>query len=146
MLIGVIADDFNGAAAIANTPAKGHGDSPPLHVVQYPGNPAAPEVQAGVVSLKSRSNPPEEAVAQSLAALDWLLARGCEQILFEYCSTFDSTPPGNIGRVAMALAERLGVTGVVSVRRSPRSGGRSIRGICSSAIGCSGKAACGPIR
>jgi len=36
-------------------------------------------------------------VAQSLAALAWLKAQGCRQII-KYCSTFDSTPDGNIGR------------------------------------------------
>lgn len=125
MLIGVIADDFTGASDIANTLAKGHADSPALRTVQYlgvPRDPAAPEVQAGVVSLKSRSNPPGEAVAQSLAALDWLLAQGCRQIVFKYCSTFDSTPQGNIGPVAMALAERLGVRGVVVCPAFPSVG------------------------
>lgn len=125
MLIGVIADDFTGASDIANTLAKGHADSPPLDVVQYlgvPREPASPEVQAGVVSLKSRSNPTEEAVAQSLAVLEWLLAQGCQQIVFKYCSTFDSTPQGNIGPVAMALAERLRVKGVVVCPAFPSVG------------------------
>lgn len=125
MLIGVIADDFTGASDIANTLAKGHGDSPALHVVQYlgvPRDPAVPGVQAGVVALKSRSSPAGEAVAQSLAALDWLLAQGCGQILFKYCSTFDSTPQGNIGPVAMALAGRLGTRGVVACPAFPSVG------------------------
>ena len=48
-----------------------------------------PGVQAGVVALKSRSIPAAEAVALSLAALDWLRAQGCRQFYFKYCSTFD---------------------------------------------------------
>ncbi|MFP3663397.1 four-carbon acid sugar kinase family protein, partial [Burkholderia sp. SIMBA_043] len=52
---------------------------------------------AVVVALKTRTLPAAEAVAQSLAALDWLRAQGAEQIYFKYCSTFDSTPEGNIG-------------------------------------------------
>jgi len=48
-------------------------------------------------------------VRQSLEALDWLRAQGCEQIFFKYCSTFDSTAEGNIGPVADALAEALSV-------------------------------------
>lgn len=125
MLIGVIADDFTGASDIANTLARGHGASPGLHVVQYlgvPDRPAAPSVQAGVVALKSRSIPADRAVAQSLAALDWLLAQGCRQVVFKYCSTFDSTPQGNIGPVAMALAERLGARGVVVCPAFPTMG------------------------
>jgi uncharacterized protein YgbK (DUF1537 family) len=80
MLLGVIADDFTGASDIANTIAKGHGQEGGLRTVQFLGIPAGPaprEVEAGIISLKSRSIPAEEAVAQSLAALDWLLAQGC---------------------------------------------------------------------
>jgi uncharacterized protein YgbK (DUF1537 family) len=36
-----------------------------------------------------------------------LLAAGAEQIVFKYCSTFDSTPQGNIGPVAEALLDLL---------------------------------------
>lgn len=125
MLIGVIADDFTGASDIANTLAKGHEDSPGLRVVQYlgvPDQPADSGVEAGVVSLKSRSTPVAEAVRESLAALDWLLAQGCRQIVFKYCSTFDSTPEGNIGPVAQALAERLGASGVVVCPAFPTMG------------------------
>jgi uncharacterized protein YgbK (DUF1537 family) len=111
LLIGVIADDFTGASDIANTIAKGG-----LATSQYmgvPGSAAAPEVEAGVVSLKSRSIPVGEAVAASLEALHWLRAQGCRQFVFKYCSTFDSTPEGNIGPVAEALADALAVKGVV---------------------------------
>jgi len=97
MLLGVIADDFTGASDIANTLAKGGGGTAGLKTVQFlglPGKPAPDHCEAGVVSLKSRSIPAAEAVAQSLAALDWLLAQGCRQIVFKYCSTFDSTPDG----------------------------------------------------
>jgi uncharacterized protein YgbK (DUF1537 family) len=50
----------------------------------------------------------EEAVAQSLAACRWLRAGGAQQIYFKVCSTFDSTPAGNIGPVAQALMAHLG--------------------------------------
>ncbi|MFC4171036.1 3-oxo-tetronate kinase [Microvirga sp. GCM10011540] len=125
MLLGVIADDFTGASDIANTIAKGHGPEGGLRTVQYLGIPstvASPEVEAGVISLKSRSIPVREAVSQSLAALDWLLAQGCRQIIFKYCSTFDSTPEGNIGPVAEALAQRLGVKGVIACPAFPETG------------------------
>ena len=125
MLIGVIADDFTGASDIANTLARGHADSPGLRVVQYmgiPDRPADPGAEAGVVSLKSRSIPAPEAVRDSLAALDWLLAQGCRQIVFKYCSTFDSTREGNIGPVAQALAERLDAGGVVVCPAFPTMG------------------------
>jgi uncharacterized protein YgbK (DUF1537 family) len=87
-----------------------------MRTVQYSGVPAgdaAPGVEAGIVALKSRTIPAADAVAQSLAALAWLQAQGCRQILFKYCSTFDSTPEGNIGPVAEALADALDARHVI---------------------------------
>jgi uncharacterized protein YgbK (DUF1537 family) len=111
MLLGCIADDFTGASDLANTLAKG--GMATTQFVGVPDGPAGAACEAGVVALKSRTIPAAEAVAQSLAALDWLLAQGCRQILFKYCSTFDSTPEGNIGPVAEALLDRLGGIAVV---------------------------------
>ncbi|MBY5825887.1 3-oxo-tetronate kinase [Rhizobium leguminosarum] len=125
MLIGVIADDFTGASDIANTLSKGLPGQGGLRTTQYLGLPSSaadPLVEAGVVSLKSRSIQASDAVAQSLAALEWLLAQGCEQIVFKYCSTFDSTKEGNIGQVGEALAQALGVKGVVACPAFPGAG------------------------
>lgn len=103
MLLGCIADDFTGASDLANTLAKGG-----MRTTQYVGVPAGSlDAEAGVISLKSRSIAPSDAVAQSLAALAALKAAGCRQILFKYCSTFDSTRQGNIGPVADALLDAL---------------------------------------
>jgi uncharacterized protein YgbK (DUF1537 family) len=105
MYLGVIADDFTGASDIANTLAKGG-----LATRQYFGIPKTSEDgdwAAGLISLKSRSIDADDAVAQSLAALEWLKAQGCRQFIFKYCSTFDSTPHGNIGPVGEALASAL---------------------------------------
>lgn len=120
MKLGCIGDDFTGSSDLANTLAKQG-----MRVVQYSGIPkarAAPHVEAGVVSLKSRSIAPEDAVAQSLAALDWLRDQGCTQFFFKYCSTFDSTPQGNIGPVADALAEALGADRVIFCPAFPGTG------------------------
>ena len=87
-----------------------------MRTVQYSGVPkgdADAAVKAGIIALKSRTIPAVDAVAQSLDALAWLQTQGCRQILFKYCSTFDSTPEGNIGPVADALAEALGAQHVV---------------------------------
>jgi uncharacterized protein YgbK (DUF1537 family) len=120
-LLGCIADDFTGASDLANTLARGG-----MSTVQFNGLPddaaPAPPWQAAVIALKSRSIPAPEAVEQSLAALRWLRARGCRQILFKYCSTFDSTPAGNIGPVGEALAEALGARGVVACPAFPETG------------------------
>lgn len=125
MLLGVIADDFTGASDIANTLAKGLAGEGGLKAVQFlgvPKGPAPADCEAGIVSLKSRSIPAAEAVAQSLDALEWLLAQGCSQIVFKYCSTFDSTPKGNIGPVGEALAARLGAKGVIACPAFPATG------------------------
>ena len=79
MLLGVIADDFTGAADVGNTLAQAG-----MATRLYIGDSAiGGNAQAGVVALKSRALPPAEAVALSLAALDRLLAAGCRQILFD---------------------------------------------------------------
>ncbi|MGL4729558.1 MAG: 3-oxo-tetronate kinase [Bosea sp. (in: a-proteobacteria)] len=124
MLLGCIADDFTGASDLANTLARGT-DGKGMSVTQFIGVPrgnASTSCETGVVALKTRSIPVEDAVAQSLAALDWLKRQGCRQFLFKYCSTFDSTPEGNIGPVAEALADRLGAKGVVVCPVFPGAG------------------------
>ncbi|RWD66303.1 MAG: four-carbon acid sugar kinase family protein [Mesorhizobium sp.] len=125
MLLGVIADDFTGASDIAYTLAKGLSGEGGLRTVLYLGIPeetAAADVEAGVIALKSRTIETAVAVQQSLAALRWLLDQGCRQIVFKYCSTFDSTPAGNIGPVAEALAAALGVQGVLVCPAFPAAG------------------------
>lgn len=123
MLLGCIGDDFTGSSDLANTLAKAG-----MRTVQYtgvPSGPAAADVEAGVVALKSRSIDPEEAVRLSLEALSWLQEQGCQQFFFKYCSTFDSTVEGNIGPVADALADVLGAHKVIVCPAFPGAG-RSI--------------------
>lgn len=123
MLLGCIGDDFTGSSDLGNTLTKAG-----MRVTQYvgiPDAPASPDVEAGVVALKSRSIPVADAVKLSLDALAWLRAQGCTQFLFKYCSTFDSTPEGNIGPVAEALADALGARQVLVCPAFPATG-RSI--------------------
>ncbi len=125
MLIGVIADDFTGASDIANTLVKGVPPLGGLRTAQYSGVPsadAAADIEAGIIALKSRTAPLADAVQDSLQALEWLKAQGCTQIIFKVCSTFDSTPKGNIGPVAEALAEAMGAERVVVCPAFPAAG------------------------
>jgi uncharacterized protein YgbK (DUF1537 family) len=105
-LLGCIADDFTGATDLANNLVRNG-----MRTVQTIGVPAstaaAVDADAIVVALKSRTIAPADAVAQSLRALRWLQAQGAQQIYFKYCSTFDSTPAGNIGPVTDALLDEL---------------------------------------
>ena len=117
LLLGCIADDFTGASDLANNLVRSG-----MRVVQTIGVPTAPlgvDVDAVVVALKSRTSPPEEAVAQSLAALAWLQAHGAQQIYFKYCSTFDSTAQGNIGPVTEALMDALGTDFTIATPAFP---------------------------
>jgi uncharacterized protein YgbK (DUF1537 family) len=124
LLLGAIADDFTGATDLANTLVQNGMRT--IQVIGVPtGRPVPDEVEAIVVALKSRTSPPEAAVRESLASLDWLRAAGARQFFFKYCSTFDSTPRGNIGPIAEALMEALGTDFSVACPAFPRNG-RSI--------------------
>lgn len=124
MLLGAIADDLTGATDLALMLARNG-----MRTVQYIGVPPEGadfgDAEAVVVALKSRTIPAEEAVALSVASARALLAGGAEQIVFKYCSTFDSTDEGNIGPVAEALLELLEAPIAVACSAFPAAG-RSI--------------------
>ena len=105
VLLGCIADDFTGATDLANNLVRA--GMRVLQTVGVPSTALSAQVDAVVVSLKSRTIAPAQAVAQSLQALEWLQKQGARQIYFKYCSTFDSTPDGNIGPVIDALMTAL---------------------------------------
>ncbi len=121
LLLGCIADDFTGGTDLANNLVRAG-----MRTVLVIGVPAAaaPPVAAAdavVVALKSRTAPVGEAVAQSLAAARWLRAQGAGQIYFKVCSTFDSTPRGNIGPVTEALMDELDAPFVVVTPAFPEN-------------------------
>jgi len=117
--IGVIADDLTGASDIGGILTRaGVGTTLVFGLPQGP----APQAEALIVALKSRSIPARDAVAQSLQALDWLRAAGARVIIFKICSTFDSTPDGNIGQVAEALLDATGGPGAVVCPAFPANG------------------------
>ncbi len=124
VLLGCIGDDFTGSTDLAST-LVGSG----MRAVQLIGVPAAgapvPDADAIVVALKSRTVPVAEAIADSLAALEWLRVAGARQFFFKYCSTFDSTDAGNIGPVAEALLDALGEAFTIACPAFPETG-RSI--------------------
>ena len=105
-LLGCIADDFTGATDLAAM-LYGAGMATTLAIGVPHGDDEAIDDSAIVVALKSRTAPAFDAVERSLAALEWLRGRGCQHFFFKYCSTFDSTPQGNIGPVADALVAAL---------------------------------------
>ena len=123
VLLGCIADDFTGGTDLAGMLVKAG-----MRTVQLIGVPTGPlpfdadGVDAVVIALKSRTSPADEAVAESLAALRWLQQAGCRQFYFKYCSTFDSTPRGNIGPVAEALMQALDTNFTIACPAFPANG------------------------
>jgi uncharacterized protein YgbK (DUF1537 family) len=105
ILLGCIADDFTGATDLANNLVRSGMRT--LQTIGIPETSNVAQVDAVVVSLKTRTIPVDKAIEQALSALAWLKASGAQQIYFKYCSTFDSTANGNIGPVAEALMKAL---------------------------------------
>ena len=126
LLLGCIADDFTGATDLANNLVRAG-----MRVVQTIGVPLAPlsvEVDAVVVALKSRTIAPQDAIDQSLLALQWLQGQGAQQIYFKYCSTFDSTAQGNIGPVTEALMQALQTDFTIATPAFPDNGRTVFKG------------------
>jgi len=123
--LGCIADDFTGATDLAGLLARS-GVRVSLRMGipdEDPGK--ADPAPFEVIALKCRTAPVAEAVAECRAALAWLRAAGAERFFWKYCSTFDSTPRGNIGPVAEALMSDLGADQTIYCPAFPENG-RSI--------------------
>jgi uncharacterized protein YgbK (DUF1537 family) len=127
VLLGAIADDFTGATDLCNTLVRRGMRTVQLIDVPSPGTDIA-DAEAVVVALKSRTIPAAEAIEKSLAALTWLKQAAARQILFKYCSTFDSTDAGNIGPVAEALMAALGADFTLFCPAFPETGRTIYRG------------------
>ena len=125
-LLGVIADDFTGATDVAGMLVQA--GMATLLTTGVPDSGAALDADAVVVALKSRTTPTADAVRDSLAALNRLRAAGCRRYYFKVCSTFDSTPRGNIGPVAEALMAALGADFAIACPAFPENGRSVYRG------------------
>lgn len=125
MILGVIADDFTGATDVASMLVRAG-----MRTVQVIGVPDGipPDADAVVVALKSRTAPVTTAVEESMTALKWLKSGGARQFYFKYCSTFDSTPTGNIGPVTEALMEALDTRFTIACPAFPENGRTVFRG------------------
>lgn len=127
VFVGAIADDFTGALDLANNFARAG-----LRVVHLNGvavdTPCPPDVDAVVIATKTRTAPVAEAVTQVEQALEWLRARAAQKIYIKYCSTFDSTPQGNIGPTVDVVMQRLGTQLTVAAPAFPATGRTVYRG------------------
>ena len=120
VLLGCIADDFTGGTDLAGMLVKAGMRT--LQLIGIPTTPVPDDVDAIVIALKSRTAPAADAVVESLAALHWLRQAGCRQFYFKYCSTFDSTPQGNIGPVTEALMAALDTRFTIACPAFPANG------------------------
>ena len=119
ILLGCIADDFTGATDLANNLVRSGMRT--LQTIGIPETSNVAQVDAIVISLKTRTIPVDEAIEQALSALAWLKASGAQQIYFKYCSTFDSTASGNIGPVAEALMRALDTNFTIATPAFPEN-------------------------
>lgn len=123
IVLGCIADDFTGATDLAGLLARS-GVRVSLRI-GVPTEPPEDTAAFEVIALKSRTAPRAEAIAETRAALAWLRGAGARRFFWKYCSTFDSTPDGNIGPVAEALMQDLGTDQTIYCPAFPENG-RSI--------------------
>lgn len=122
-ILGCIADDFTGATDLAGLLAR---SGVPVSLrIGIPAEPPTDTAAFEVIALKCRTAPVNEAIAECLAALQWLQRAGAERFFWKYCSTFDSTSEGNIGPVAAALMAELGTHQTIYCPAFPQNG-RSI--------------------
>jgi len=120
---GAIADDFTGATDLASLLAR---SGVPVSLrVGIPEGPPKRTAPLEIIALKCRTAPVGEAVAAALAAFEWLRQAGAQRFFWKYCSTFDSTPQGNIGPVAEALMKALKADQTIYCPAFPENG-RSI--------------------
>jgi len=118
--LGAIADDVTGATDLAALLAR---SGVPVGLrLGLPASPPEATAPIEVVALKCRTAPVARAVADCRAALGWLRAAGAERFYWKYCSTFDSTPAGNIGPVAEVLMRDLGVGQTIYCPAFPENG------------------------
>ena len=118
--LGAIADDFTGATDLAGLLARS-GVPVSLRIGVPDGVPEA-TAPCEVIALKIRTEPVGAAVDQALTALRWLQSAGAQQVFWKYCSTFDSTPKGNIGPVAEALMQALDARQTIYCPAFPENG------------------------
>ena len=119
--IGCIADDYTGGTDVAAGLRRAG-----LRVAMVFGVPTSdqrlPACDAAVVAMKFRTTSVEKASEDVTAAYDWLTSQGVRRFYYKYCSTFDSTPEGNIGPITDLLLQLTGLRTSVICPASPVHG------------------------
>jgi uncharacterized protein YgbK (DUF1537 family) len=119
--IGCIADDYTGGTDVAAGLRRAG-----LRVALVFGVPTSsqnlPPCDAVVVALKIRAATVEMASKHVATAYDWLTRHRVQRFYYKYCSTFDSTPEGNIGPITDLLLQLTGMQTSVICPSSPVHG------------------------
>lgn len=127
-VLGCIADDFTGATDLAGLLARSGADV--TLRIGVPEKPAA-EIDTSsieVIALKCRTEPRKQAVEHCRSGVRWLKVAGAKRFFWKYCSTFDSTPDGNIGPVAEMLMAETGSEQTIYCPAFPENGRRVFMG------------------
>ena len=101
--LGVIADDFTGASDAASFLVKSGNKT--ILLTDIPKKLDC-DCDCIVIGLKIRSVDSKEAINQVAKVMKFYESLRIEKIYYKYCSTFDSTPKGNIGPVMDYLMDR----------------------------------------
>ena len=130
LLFAAVADDDTGASDLAGMLAGQ--DVRTLLIIDLP-SPAqflewSREYQAVVMAEGTRNVAPAVAYERTRAALRLLQARRPSLLQIKYCSTFDSTPEGNIGPSIDAALDELGEDFTVAVPALPVNGRTTYQG------------------
>ena len=104
--LGVIADDFTGAGDAASFLVKAGNKT--ILLTDVPDRDKF-DCDCIVVALKVRSVEPDTAIEEVKRVMDFFDKIQVEKVYFKYCSTFDSTPKGNIGVIMDYLMQRMKV-------------------------------------
>ena len=130
LLFAAVADDDTGASDLAGMLAEQSLRT--LLVIDLPGQDRLDEWSEGchavVLAEGTRNLRPAEARARTLDALRLLKPRDPRALQLKYCSTFDSTPEGNIGPAIDAALEELGEEFTVALPALPVNGRTTYRG------------------
>jgi len=130
MRFGVVADDNTGASDAAGMlTEKGVRTALVLSLA------AAREAEsfladfdAAVIGTRIRAMAPDQARERTAAAIERLKALQVEKVQLKYCSTFDSTPEGNIGCSLDAGLEALGQEATIVAPALPVNGRTTYNG------------------
>jgi uncharacterized protein YgbK (DUF1537 family) len=127
MELGIVADDNTGATDAAGMLTE-CGARTLLICGAMPSNAEFEAYDAVVIGTQSRSIDPQSAYRRVAEVVRLFLSAGARKIQLKYCSTFDSTPAGNIGPSLDAALDALGLDWAVVAPALPGLGRTTYQG------------------